>query len=91
MSKVYTVEFDNNAKKEFKKLDKSIQRQILSWLNKNIEGSTNPRWTGKGLTADKKGLWRYRVGKYRVICTIQDNVAIVLVVTAGKREIAYDF
>jgi len=91
MNKPYNVEFDDNAKKSFKKLDKSVQRQILSWLNKNIEGSYNPRWTGKGLSADKQGLWRYRVGKYRIICSIQDDIAIVLVVVADKRETVYDF
>ena len=80
MNKTYTVEFDNNAKKEFRKLDKPIQKQILLWLHKNVQGTENPRWTGKALTADKQGLWRYRIGKYRVICHIKDDIALVLVV-----------
>ena len=87
---IYHVLFDNNTKKEFRKLDKAIRRQILLWLNKNIEGSANPRWTGKGLTADKSGLWRYRVGKYRLICEIKDDVALVLIIKADKREIVYN-
>ena len=87
MNKTYVVEFDDNAKIEFKKLDKAIQKQILLWFKKNVQDSINPRWTGKALSSDKRGLWRYRIGKYRVICNIQDDVAIVLVVKTGKREI----
>lgn len=86
----YHVEFDTRAKKEFMKLDKPIRQQILLWLNKNIEGTDNPRWTGKGLTSDKSGLWRYRIGKYRLICDIRDEYMLVLVVKSGKREIVYN-
>ncbi|UUX34462.1 type II toxin-antitoxin system RelE family toxin [Fundicoccus culcitae] len=57
----YHVEFDKPAYKEFMRLDTSIRRQLLLWLNKNIEGSDNPHWTGKALTSDKSGFWRYRV------------------------------
>lgn len=86
----YHVEFDKRAHKEFLKLDKPIRNQILLWLTKNIEGCEDPRWTGKGLTADKSGLWRYRIGKYRLICDIHDDYALVLVVKAGKRETIYE-
>lgn len=85
----YHVEFDKRAQKEFLKLDKPIRKQILLWLNKNIEGRENPRWTGKGLTADKSGLWRYRIGKYRLICDIHDDYALVLDIKTGKREVIY--
>lgn len=86
----YHVEFDKRAQKEFLKLDKPIRKQILLWLNKNIDGCENPRWTGKGLTADKSSLWRYRIGKYRLICDIRDEYALVLVIKAGKRETIYE-
>lgn len=86
----YHVEFEKKAYKEFLKLDTPIRKQILLWLNKNIEGCENPRWTGKALTADKSGLWRYRIGKYRLICDIRDSQAIVLVIKSGKREIIYE-
>ncbi|MGM0209350.1 mRNA interferase RelE/StbE [Enterococcus sp. DIV0421] len=86
----YHVEFDKRAQKEFLKLNKPIRKQILLWLNKNIDGCENPRWTGKGLTADKSGLWRYRIGKYRLICDIRDDYALVLVIKTGKRETIYD-
>ncbi|PQC28359.1 type II toxin-antitoxin system RelE family toxin [Enterococcus mundtii] len=85
----YHVAFDKRTQKEFMKLDKPIRQQILLWLNKNIEGCDNPRWTGKGLTADKSGLWRYRIGKYRLICIIHDDHALVLVIKSGKHETIY--
>ena len=90
MTKLYHVEFDLKAKKQFNKLDHQIQKQILFWLKKNIEGTDNPRLHGKALVGDKSGLWRYRVGKYRIICNIQDDIALVLVVQSGTREIIYD-
>lgn len=86
----YYVEFGKRAQKELMTLDKPIRKQLLLWLNKNIEGCENLRWVGKGLTADKSGLWRYRIGKYRLICDIRDEYAIVLVIKAGKRENIYD-
>lgn len=89
MNKVYKLEYDQKFLKSFRKLDKPIQKQILTWLHQNIHETTNPRWTGKGLTANKTGLWRYRIGKYRVIVNIHDDIATVLVLQAGKREIIY--
>ena len=90
MPEKFHIEFSRKAQKNFKKLDKPIQDQILLWLNKNVEGTRNPRQHGKGLTANKTGLWRYRIGKYRVICEIQDDKLLVLVINAGKREMIYD-
>ncbi|MDB1689573.1 type II toxin-antitoxin system RelE family toxin [Enterococcus casseliflavus] len=86
----YHVEFDKRAQKESMKLDTFIRKQILLWMNKNIEGCENPRWTEKALNADKSGLWRYRIGKYRLICDIRDDYALVLVIKTGKREMIND-
>lgn len=86
----YHVEFDCEAQKNFNELDKPIRIQILKWLNKNVENSVNPRWTGQELTANKSGLWRYRVGRYRLVCQILDAELIVLVVQAGKRGVVFD-
>jgi mRNA interferase RelE/StbE len=90
LPKHYHVDFDLKARKILKKLDKSIQDQLLLWLNKNIEGTENPREKGKGLTSNKSGLWRYRVGKYRIICDIQGDVCLVLVINAGERATIFD-
>lgn len=88
--KHFHVEFDKRAVKEFSKLDAPIRKQILLWIKKNLEGCENPRWTGKALSANKSGLWRYRIGKYRIICNIHDETALVLVIKSGKRETVYE-
>ena len=86
----YKVVFTDRAKKQLKKFDKHISALILGWLEKNIEGSKNPRIHGKGLLENRSGQWRYRIGDYRVICNIQDREVIVLVLEIGHRREIYD-
>ena len=66
----YNVELSDRFKREFKKLDKYTQKIIRSWIDKNLVGTENPRQYGKGLTANRSGQWRYRIGDYRLICQI---------------------
>ena len=82
---MYHVEFTKNALKQLKKMDKSSASLILGWIRKNIEGCDNPRVHGKGLTANRSGQWRYRVGNYRIITEIEDDKVIVLVLNVGHR------
>ena len=63
---------------------------ILGWVRKNLEGCENPRQHGKGLAADKSGLWRYRVGDYRLLAEINDNVITILILTVGHRREVYE-
>lgn len=87
---MYQVEFTKNALKQLKKMDKSSASLILGWIRKNIEGCDNPRVHGKGLTANRSGQWRYRVGDYRIITEIEDDKVIVLVLNVGHRRDIYD-
>ena len=82
-------EFDKGIDKKFSQLDNTIQRRIIKWLNTNIQDCVNPRIFGEPLEGDKRGLWRYRVGKYRIIADIHDDVFTVLVVKVGKRGQVY--
>lgn len=86
---MYELEFSKEALKQLKKMDKSVSRVILAWLSKNIEHTENPRQHGKGLTADKSGLWRYRVGDYRILVKIEDEKLVVYAVTIGHRRDIY--
>lgn len=86
----YRLLFTERAKKQLKKMDKQISALIIGWLEKNIEGSVNPRQHGKSLTGDKSGQWRYRVGNYRIICEIIDDEVIILVLEVGHRRDIYD-
>ncbi|WP_438477345.1 type II toxin-antitoxin system RelE family toxin [Streptococcus pluranimalium] len=85
----YKVKLSPKAQKQLRKLDKSVASLIVRYLYKNIDGSDNPRDKGKGLTANRAGQWRYRVGDYRVICDIIDDELIVLAVTIGHRRDIY--
>lgn len=86
---IYHVEFTKYALKELKKIDKATASLITGWIRKNLEGCENPRIHGKGLTADKTGQWRYRVGDYRIIAQIQDEKVTILVVNIGHRREIY--
>ncbi|CAI3411622.1 type II toxin-antitoxin system RelE family toxin [Enterococcus cecorum] len=86
--KKYNVALSERFKKEFRKLDKYTQKMIRGWIDKNLVGTSNPRIHGKGLTANRSGQWRYRIGDYRLICQIEDNELIILALTVGhQREI----
>ena len=82
----YNVELSDRFKREFKKLDKYTQKIIRSWIDKNLVGTENPRQYGKGLTANRSGQWRYRIGDYRLICQIEDSELIVLALSVGHRR-----
>ena len=87
----YKIIFTERAKKQLKKLDKHISALIIGWLEKNIEGCENPKIHGKGLVENRSGEWRYRIGNYRIICEIQEEKVIVLVLDIGYRKNIYEF
>ena len=76
------------ASKEINKLDSISQNRIKTFL-KRLKEQENPRNQGKPLTGKYKGLWRYRVGDYRLICNIQDDKVIILVLDIGHRKKIY--
>lgn len=86
----YSVTFDESAAKQWRKLDRQNQTLILRYLRERIANGDNPRRFGKALSHNKAGLWRYRVGDYRIICEIQDRELVVLVIAVGHRREIYD-
>ena len=86
---IYIVNTTPQFDKEFKKLDKYTQRMLVAWIDKNLENCTNPRIYGKGLTSNRRGQWRYRIGDYRIICNIEDNKLVILALTVGHRRDIY--
>ncbi len=86
----YTVETTERFDKEFRKLDRYTQRMIKAWIVKNLEGCTDPRIHGKALTANLNGLWRYRIGDYRIICIIEDNKLVITALNVGHRREIYN-
>lgn len=85
----YSVETTSRFDKEFKKLDNYTKRMIKAWINKYLIGCTDPRQHGKGLTANRSGQWRYRIGDYRLICQIEDDRLVILALNIGHRSEVY--
>ncbi len=85
----YHVEFTEGARRELKKLDRYTATMIMGWIRKNLEGCTDPRQHGKGLTANRSGEWRYRVGDYRLLAEIQDDKILILILHIGHRSEIY--
>jgi mRNA interferase RelE/StbE len=85
----WKVEFDDRALKELRKLDPQVQRQILRFLRQRVATPDNPKRFGKPLSGDRLGLWRYRIGSYRLICRIEEDRVVVLVLGVGHREEVY--
>ena len=87
---MYKVRTTSRFDREFKKLDRYTQRMIKGWISKNLDNCEDPRVHGKGLTSNRKGQWRYRIGDYRLICVINDDELIILALTVGHRREVYD-
>jgi mRNA interferase RelE/StbE len=86
----WRVEFDRDAAKELRKLGDPARRTILRYLRERIATADDPRRFGKPLVGELAGLWRYRVGDYRLIVTVEDDRLIVLVLRVAHRREVYD-
>ena len=86
---VWRIEVSETANKQLSKLDKTEAKRITSFLRQRLATLDNPRSSGKALSGPLGGLWRYRVGDYRLLCEIQDNVLCILVVKIGNRREVY--
>jgi mRNA interferase RelE/StbE len=85
----WNVEWDERARKELRRLDPSAQREILRYLRERVDGADDPRRYGRALRGARHGLWRYRIGAYRLICKIEDDRLVVLVLAVGHRKDIY--
>ena len=85
----WAIEYTGTAKSQLRKLDRQAARRIVDYMDLRIAGLDDPRSSGRALTGGLGGFWRYRVGGYRVICDIQNEVLRVLVVRIGDRRDVY--
>ena len=86
----WTVEWDERAVRDARKLEPQIRQSIIKYLRERISTDEDPRRFGKPLVAQMSGLWRYRVGDYRIVCRIEDDKVVVLVVAVGHRSKIYE-
>lgn len=85
----WTLHTSKHFDKDFKKLDRYTQRIIKGWITKNIASAENPRAFGKPLTGNLAGLWRYRIGDYRLIAEIKDDCFVILALAVRHRREIY--
>jgi len=85
----YQVIYEKKAVKQLKKLDKSQSKILISWIEKNLKDTENPRKYGKSLKGNFNEYWRYRIGKYRIISRIDDNKIIINIISIGHRSNIY--
>lgn len=86
---VWKIDFDPAALKELSKLDKPVEQRILKFLRERVARLDHPRQIGASLQGTLSGLWKYRVGDYRVICSLEDDRLVVLVLRIGHRREVY--
>jgi mRNA interferase RelE/StbE len=87
---IWKINYTEVAAKQMKKMDKSVSKCIDDYLHSRVAKRTDPTSLGKALTNDKRGIWRYRVGDYRILCEIKNHELIVLVLRIGHRKQVYD-
>ena len=86
----WRVELTDTARGQLRKLDRVWQGRILDYLEIDIAQLADPSNRGKALVGDKKGLWRFRVGDYRIVCDILDAEVVVVAVFIGHRKEVYE-
>ena len=85
----YRVELTSKARKQLKKMDRFDARILATWIKNKLDECADPRGFGKALTANHSGKWRYRVGSYRILAVIHDDVITILVFSIGRRDKIY--
>jgi mRNA interferase RelE/StbE len=87
--KKYTVTLTKRAVKALNKLDRPTKALLYTWIKSNLDGCDDPRFSGKALSGNLKGIWRYRVGDYRIIAEIKDDEVVIMIVNIGHRREIY--
>ena len=86
----WSISFAREAERELAKLDRSISRRITRFLLDRVANLDDPRSIGEALCGPELGkYWKYRVGDYRIIASIEDEQVRILVVRVGNRREVY--
>ena len=85
----WKAEFTPEARRQFERLDRSVQRRIQTYLNENVLAG-DPRRFGRALSGNLSGLWRYRVGDFRLIAKLEDAILTVVIIKTGHRSVVYE-
>jgi len=84
----YSIQWHDKALDDLQHFDKPIAVRIISKVQETL--SQDPIRLGKPLRGQFKGLYRYRIGDYRVIYRVDQGTVIIFVVRVGHRREIYD-
>jgi mRNA interferase RelE/StbE len=82
----WNVEYTRAAEKQLARIDRTWQQRILDYMDDEVAALDDPRVRGKALTGEFGGFWRYRIGDYRLICSIDNAIRVVLVIKLRHRR-----
>ena len=85
----WKVDLSPTARKQLRQLDKSVSRRILKFINERLDKLDDPRQIGARLQGTLSEFWKYRVGDYRLICSLEDDKLVILVLRIGHRKEIY--
>ena len=86
----WQIEFDPDALKELKKLDRTVQVRLVGFLRDRLAPLDDPRSIGEALSGARLGsYWKYRVGDWRIVCDILDRRIVVRELRIGNRREVY--
>lgn len=86
---MWEIEYAEKSARELLKLDRQAAKRIKKYLDERIATDEDPRRFGEALVENLAGLWKYRIGDYRVVVEIQDERVVVLVLRVGHRSKVY--
>ncbi|AKK02585.1 cytotoxic translational repressor of toxin-antitoxin stability system [Corynebacterium epidermidicanis] len=87
---MYRVQLTGGARKQLHKMDRFDAKILANWIKNNLDGCADPRAFGKALTGNRSGEWRYRVGTYRILAVIHDDIITIKVFSIGHRRSIYN-
>ncbi len=86
----WSIELGPRAQRQLKQLDAQVARRLSRFLFERVAALESPRSIGEALKGTEFGdLWKYRVGDYRIIVSIEDKLVRILVVRIGNRREVY--
>ena len=88
---MYKLQYSKQALKQLHKLDKPIRLILIKWIENNLLYCDNPYAIPqyKELKGNLSSYIRYRVGNYRIICTVYEQILTIEIVSVGHRKEVY--
>jgi mRNA interferase RelE/StbE len=86
---VWRIEYNEVAERSILDLDKPVRQRVLAFMRDRVASSSDPKGLAEHLHGELRGLWRFRVGDYRVICDIHKAIEVVEVLEVGHRSRVY--